>query len=91
MIDKIISQLEAEEFLRDFECHEITHVWYGAGTAIFLELGELIQDKRNNYKSELSLSIEWSWRIEDRNSILLGHLANIKISQKLQIFLKAGK
>ncbi len=91
MIDRILTQSKAEEFLCDFEGLEITHVWFGAGTAIFLELGKLVQDKRNNPKGESSFSIEWSWRIESRNSILLGSFSESSDILKATDILKGKK
>lgn len=57
----------------------VSHVWRGHGSALFLEFGALTQNqgkKRNDElgapKGELSLMIEWSWRIERPRSILGG-------------------
>jgi len=52
-------------------------VWRGFGSALFLEFGELIPGKVRNGKEgnplgELTLMIEWSWRIENPRSILGG-------------------
>ena len=56
---------------------QISHVWRGHGSAIFLEFGVLTSSKRrsnlpSNPKGELSLMIEWSWRIEKPRSIMGG-------------------
>lgn len=53
------------------------HVWRGHGSALFIEFGELTPTKRRNGregnpKGELTLMIEWSWRIERPQSILGG-------------------
>ena len=55
----------------------ISHVWRGYGSAIFLEIGNLTpRSKRDgspgNPEGEVSLGVEWSWRIEDQGSILCG-------------------
>tara|TARA_R110002167_G_scaffold155570_3_gene350071 strand:+ start:605 stop:1051 length:447 start_codon:yes stop_codon:yes gene_type:complete len=55
----------------------ISHVWRGYGSAIFIEIGELSQrlrrdGSRGNPEGEVSLGVEWSWRIEDRTSIICG-------------------
>lgn len=55
----------------------ISHVWRGHGSAIFLEFGELTPTTRRNGApgqpdGELTLMIEWSWRIERPRSILGG-------------------
>jgi|SRR5215470_11226505 len=58
---------------------EVALVWRGHGSAILLELGELTpSNKRRRDGSlarpygEVSLMIEWSWRIEGPRSILGG-------------------
>lgn len=53
------------------------HVWRGLGSALFIEFGELTPTKRRNGtegnpEGELTLMIEWSWRIERPQSILGG-------------------
>ncbi len=55
----------------------VSHVWRGHGSAIFLEFGDLsVQERRDGNggqsSGELTLMIEWSWRISDSNSILAG-------------------
>lgn len=55
----------------------LSHFWRGHGSAIFLELGRLTPATRRtgvtgNPRGELSLMVEWSWRIENRTSILCG-------------------
>jgi hypothetical protein len=55
----------------------VSHVWRGFGSAIFFEFGELIPGKERKGKEgnpigELTLMIEWSWRIEKPRSILGG-------------------
>lgn len=55
----------------------ISHVWRGYGSAIFIELGKLQPVARRdgspgNPVGEVSLGIEWSWRIEDQTSIRCG-------------------
>lgn len=52
-------------------------IWRGHGSAIFLEFGHLsprIQRDGSaaNPQGEFTVMIEWSWRIEDDNSILCG-------------------
>lgn len=55
----------------------ISHVWRGYGSAIFIECGKL-QPVANRDGSpghpegEVSLGLEWSWRIEDRTAIRCG-------------------
>ncbi len=55
----------------------ISHVWRGYGTAIFLEFGELTPKLRKdgtpgNPDGELTLMIEWSWRVEEADYIAFG-------------------
>lgn len=59
----------------------VSHVWRGYGSALFLEFGELAETRKLNGKQaqpagELSLMIEWSWRIENKNAILGGSWSN---------------
>ena len=55
----------------------ISHVWRGYGSAIFIEIGKLVPRSRRDGspghpEGEVSLGVEWSWRIEDRVSIICG-------------------
>ena len=55
----------------------LSHFWRGHGSAIFLEFGRLTPTTRRtgvigNPRGELGLMVEWSWRIENRTSILCG-------------------
>jgi hypothetical protein len=55
----------------------VSHVWRGHGSAIFLEFGALTprirKDKTTGQScGQLTLMIEWSWRIERPRSILGG-------------------
>jgi hypothetical protein len=55
----------------------ISHVWRGYGSAIFIELGELFprsnrDGSAGHPEGEVSLGIEWSWRIEDHAAIRCG-------------------
>lgn len=55
----------------------VSHVWRGAGSAIFLEFGELtphtrLDGRAGNPIGDVSLMIEWSWRIERPRSIVGG-------------------
>ena len=55
----------------------ISHVWRGYGSALFIEIGELSpRTRRNgspgNPEGEVSLGVEWSWRIEDKAAIRCG-------------------
>lgn len=55
----------------------VSHFWRGYGSAIFLEFGHLTprtrqSGKPSNPQGELSLMIQWSWRIENATTILCG-------------------
>ena len=58
----------------------ISRTWRGYGSAIFLEIGELTEYelKRRNadvivrLRGEVTLMIEWSWRVEKVRSIAFG-------------------
>ena len=55
----------------------VSRVWRGYGSALFLEFGGLMDvrspaGKRSVKTGELTLMIEWSWRIERPRSILGG-------------------
>jgi hypothetical protein len=55
----------------------ISHVWRGYGSAIFIEFGELSSRSRRDGspghpEGEVSLGVEWSWRIEDQTAVRCG-------------------
>ena len=56
----------------------VSHIWRGAGSAIFLEFGELqdVGRYRDNSPAEpegqFGIMIEWSWRIEGKRKIICG-------------------
>ena len=57
----------------------VSHVWRGYGSAFFLELGNLTDStarrrdgSQGSPSGEIGVMIEWSWRIEQGNSILCG-------------------
>lgn len=56
---------------------KISHVLRGGGSAIFIELGNLRKRRKLNGepgepKGDITVMIEWSWRIEGPKSILGG-------------------
>ncbi|WP_444892529.1 hypothetical protein ACJJIE_17710 [Microbulbifer sp. TRSA001] len=68
-----ISEQQAKAKLVELQGAKVSYAWRGHGSAIFLELGELTQSKRgNNPSGDQTIMIEWSWRLENRDSILLG-------------------
>ena len=74
---QIMKPIEAFElFAASLIGMPISHVWRGYGSALFVELGTTMPRTRRdgspgNPEGEVSLG-EWSWRIEDRTSILCG-------------------
>ena len=59
----------------------VSHVWMGYGSALFIEFGNLTERKRRdgsigNPDGDITLMIEWSWRIEKPRSILGGSFSS---------------
>ena len=55
----------------------ISYLWRGYGSAVFIEIGSLTPTTKRDGSSghpegQVSLGVEWSWRIEDDVSILCG-------------------
>jgi len=70
-----------QELLSALHGKRVSHVWRGHGSALFLEFGELAKTRKLNGKpghpvGDLSLMVEWSWRVENKNSILGGSWSN---------------
>ena len=91
-ICKKIAREEFDELTRPLLGLSISRTWRGAGTAIFLELGELSEEiylrkdgtTRTSLRGQSGVMIEWSWRIERARSIELGSWSgNRKISNGL--------
>jgi hypothetical protein len=57
---------------------KVSHLWRGYGSAIFLEFGNLSPGSARrdgspgNPMGEITIGIEWSWRIENATSIICG-------------------
>jgi hypothetical protein len=67
---------------RDLVSMPVTHVWRGGGSALFLEFGTLTPRVRSdgntgNARGEVTLMIEWSWRIEAQKEILCGSWSDV--------------
>jgi hypothetical protein len=72
-IETFIEPGEAMIRLKELEGATVSHAWRGHGSAIFLEFGELKQDKKlKSARGEQTLMVEWSWRFEGDKSILVG-------------------
>lgn len=55
----------------------VSHVWRGHGSALVIEFGLLVPSTRRDglpgdAQGEISLMVEWSWRIEGERSIVCG-------------------
>lgn len=66
-----------EKYRTALVARSLSSVWRGYGSAIFLEFGELSARVRRdgsigNSRGEYTVMIEWSWRIENENSIVCG-------------------
>jgi hypothetical protein len=61
---KVITQCEAKEFLLLYKGQTVTHVFRGAGSALIMDIGSL------------SITIEWSWRLETESNIEIGSWSN---------------
>lgn len=67
----------AAPFIDALKGKPVTHAWRGHGSAIFLEFGALTERGRRDGTSgqpygEITLMIEWSWRVERPRSIFVG-------------------
>jgi hypothetical protein len=67
-----------EDFRRALIGLDVSHAWLGYGSALFLELGRLKPGRPRrdgaigNPKGDITVMIEWSWRIEESVSIICG-------------------
>lgn len=59
-------------FTDDLIGFEVSYVWRGYGSAIFLELGKISEDERGRKRGEATVCIEWSWRIDNEYACILG-------------------
>ena len=54
----------------------VSRVWNGGASALFLELGDLqpwdTGRRRRSKRGEVTLQIEWNWRVQTRTKILVG-------------------
>lgn len=71
-------QIAFDHIAADLVGMEVRHLWRGYGSAIFLEFGALSPGRvrrdglAGNPVGDLTISIEWSWRVEDATSIICG-------------------
>jgi hypothetical protein len=74
----------------------ISHLWRGFGSAVFFEFGDLTPTlKRDglpgNPEGQVSLGVEWSWRIEDDTKILAGSWSDEKLWEPAFALLRAAR
>ncbi len=80
MTKRILSRAQFLELTRPLIGQPVSRTWCGYGSAIFFEIGQLTQyelTRRDNEpiirsRGEVSLMIEWSWRVERQSSIAFG-------------------
>jgi hypothetical protein len=78
-----VKMIDPRPFRKAMIGKPVSHVWRGYGSALFLEFGKLTSRKREsgeegNPMGELTLMVEWSWRIERKYSILGGSWSSEK-------------
>lgn len=66
-MEEIINDTQLEKLIKPYFGKTVSRSWQGYGSALFLEIGELTDGK-----GELSIMIEWSWRVEKNQSIWFG-------------------
>jgi hypothetical protein len=75
MTDSSCSTAEFTRLVKPLAGLVVSRPWIGAGSAIFLELGDLtpLEWRGQLYpKGEACISVEWDWRVEDGVSVLYG-------------------
>jgi hypothetical protein len=65
----------------------LSHIWRGYGSALFLEFGELRPTTKRDGSNgapegEMGLMIEWSWRIERQRSVFCGSFSDERKQKK---------
>jgi hypothetical protein len=73
-MEKIITENQLRELIEPFLGKPISRSWQGYGSALFLEIGELKDEK-----GQLSIMIEWSWRVEKDQLIWFGSWSDEEI------------
>lgn len=73
---------------KDLVGMELSHLWRGHGTALFLEFGKLSERLRNdgsvgNPIGEISVGLEFDWRIEVDRRLLIGSYGDQQLWPKL--------
>ena len=84
-----------EEFTAPLIGKPVTHLWHGYGSAIFIEFGILSPTRRRdgsegNARGEMTLSIEWSWRVEGKRRVWVGSFSEKKLWERMLPKLKGS-
>ncbi len=66
-MEYIITENQLYDITEPYLGKSVTRPWKGYGSALFLEIGPL-----EGGKGELTIMIEWSWRVEKNQSIWFG-------------------
>jgi hypothetical protein len=87
-----------DRFRQDLIGLEVSHIWRGYGSALFVEFGALKPSSatrrdgsQGNPEGELTLMVEWSWRIENKTSVVCGSCSDESIWQPTFDSLKGQK
>lgn len=72
------------DFTRSLIGIQVSHAWRGHGSAVYIELGDLVaRTKRDGTAGqplgEVTLGLDWSWRFEHQNSIICGSCSEDEI------------
>lgn len=87
----LLTPSKIDEYLSRCIGKRVSTVWNGYGTALFLELGRLhrvppLKGNKKRSRGNVTLMIEWSWRIEAPRSIVVGSFdTERRIQSKPQI------
>jgi len=71
-------EIEPQPSLELLAGMNISHVWFGNGSALFLELGKLSEGRKRkdgsagNPEGEVTIIVDYGWRVERQRSIFCG-------------------
>lgn len=74
----------------------ISYLWRGYGSAVFIEFGDLTpttnrDGTQGHPEGQVSLGVEWSWRIEDNAKILAGSWSEEELWEPCFVRLRAAR
>ena len=68
-----ITRARFRELVQPAVGRPVSSTWRGYGSAMFLEIGALREEAgRRHASGEMTIMIQWSWRVEGRRSIRFG-------------------